>query len=60
MVHALKANPDTAKIVLYIFIAVFVLFMLIGLGTKRKMNTIMDNLKNSELRELIEDTSNEK
>lgn len=57
MVQALKANPDTARIVLYIFIAVFVLFMLLGLGTRRRMNTIMDNLKSSEFRELIDDTN---
>lgn len=59
MVQSLKANPDTAKIVLYVFIAVFVLFMLLGLGTRRRMNTIMNNLKSSEFKELIEDTSNE-
>jgi hypothetical protein len=60
MVQALKTNPDTSKIVLYILVAVFVLFMLIGFGTRRRMNNLMDNLKSSEFRELIEDTSDEK
>ncbi len=55
LVQALKAKPETARIMLYVLIAVFVLFMLIGLGAKRKASQFIDNFNSSEFKELMEE-----
>ncbi|MGE5418783.1 MAG: YIP1 family protein [Chloroflexota bacterium] len=55
LVQALKAKPETARIVLYVFIAIFVLFMLVGMGTRRKASQFMNNFNSSEFKELIEE-----
>jgi hypothetical protein len=54
LVQALKAKPETARILLYVLIAIFVLFMLVGLGARRKASQFMDTFNSSELKELIE------
>ncbi|HEX2967751.1 MAG TPA: Yip1 family protein [Bacteroidales bacterium] len=54
LVQALKAKPDTAKIVLYVLIAIFVIFTLAGLGAKRRANQILNDLNSSDFKELIE------
>lgn len=52
LVYALKASPETSKIVTYILIAIFVIFMLAGLGARRKLREFMnDNRGISELRQ---------
>lgn len=56
LVQALKAKPETARILLYVFIAIFVLFMLLGLGARRKANQFMENFNSSDFKELIEET----
>jgi hypothetical protein len=53
LIETLKATPETTKIVMYILIAIIVLFTLLGLGAKRKANQIMKEFDNSELKELI-------
>lgn len=45
LVQALKAQPSTAKVVMYVLIGIFVLFMLIGLGTKRKMQELKNTFE---------------
>jgi hypothetical protein len=55
LVEALKANPETTKIVTYVLIAIFVLFMLIGLGAKRKANQFMNEFNNSDMKEMMKD-----
>jgi len=55
LIEALKSKPETTKIVLYILIAIFVLFSFIGLGAKRTANKIMNDFDNSDLQELFKD-----
>ena len=55
MVEALKANPGTTKILTYILIALFVIFMFVGLGAKRTANNIMRDFNNSDIKELLKD-----
>ncbi|MCX6254692.1 MAG: Yip1 family protein [Bacteroidia bacterium] len=52
LVEALKSKPETTKIVLYVLIAIFVLFMLLGLGARRRANRFFNN---SEYKELLKD-----
>jgi len=54
LIETLKAKPETTKIVMYILIALFVIFSLAGLGAKRKANQMMNELNNSGLKEMIE------
>jgi hypothetical protein len=56
LVEALKAKPETSKIVMYILAALFVLFMIIGMGTRNKMNKYMNNFNNEDVKELMKDT----
>lgn len=55
LVEALKAKPETTKIVTYILIGIIVLFTLIGLGARKKANRFMNEFNNSDLKELMED-----
>jgi hypothetical protein len=54
LIESLKAKPETTKIVLYILIALIVIFTLLGLGAKRKANQLMNDLNSPELKELME------
>jgi hypothetical protein len=55
LVESLKSKPETTKIVMYVLIAIFVLFMLIGLGAKRTANRFMKEFNNSDLKEMMKD-----
>ncbi len=55
LTEALKAKPDTTKIVLYVLAALLVLFMIIGLGTKRKVNKFMDDFDTKDVKEMLKD-----
>jgi hypothetical protein len=55
LVEALKAKPETAKIVLYILIAIIVLMTLVGIGTKRRANQLMNEFNNSDMKEIMKD-----
>ncbi|HUX58976.1 MAG TPA: Yip1 family protein [Bacteroidales bacterium] len=55
LVEALKSNPGTTKVVSYILVALFVLFMLIGLGAKKAANSFMKDFNNSDVKELLKD-----
>lgn len=59
LVQALKAKPETARIVVYVLIALFVLFMLIGIGARRKASQFMDNFNSSEVQELLDEIPGE-
>jgi len=50
LVEALKANPGTTRIVMYVLIGLLVIFMLVGMGTRRRVSNM-----NSDLKELMED-----
>lgn len=51
LVEALKSNPETSKIIVYVLIVLFVLVMLIGLKAKKYMY----QLNNTSLNELPKD-----
>lgn len=59
LVQALKADAGTSKIVMYILAAVLVLFMIIGIGAKKKASRFMEDFNNKDLKELIEDAQKE-
>jgi hypothetical protein len=52
LVESLKAKPETAKIVMYILAALLVLFMLLGMSTRNKMNKYMNS---EDLKEMLKD-----
>lgn len=54
LVETLKAKPETTKIVMYILIAIFVIFSLVGLGAKRKASNLMKEFNNTDFKELME------
>lgn len=54
LVEALKTTPETTKIVTYVLIAVFVLFMLLGLGARRRARQFMNEFK-KESSEMMKD-----
>jgi hypothetical protein len=51
LIEALKSKPETTKILMYILIALIVLFTLVGV---RKTNQMMKGFDSSELKELME------
>jgi len=53
LVETLKAKPETTKIVMYILIAIFVIFSLVGLGAKRRANQFMNEFNSSEFKEMM-------
>jgi hypothetical protein len=55
LVEALKANPETSKIVSYIFIAIVLVFILVGIGAKRRANQYMNEFNNKDVKEKMED-----
>lgn len=57
LVEALKSKPETTKIVTYILIALFILFMLAGLGAKRAANKFMNDFNSSDVQELFKDSN---
>ena len=53
LIEALKSKPETAKIAMSFFIAVFVLFLFIyGLGVWKKTNQLLNEFKNTDFKEL--------
>ncbi len=54
LIESLKAKPETTKIVIYILIALFVLFSLIGLGARRRANQFMKEFNTSEFRVMMD------
>lgn len=53
LVQALKANPETSKIVTYVLIAIFAVFMLAGMGArKRLMHDFNKQYLNEMMREI--------
>jgi len=58
LVETLKAKPETTKIVMYILAALFVIFMIIGLGTRNRVNKYMEGFDNEDVKELMKDIEN--
>ena len=55
LVEALKSNPETTKIVSYVLVAIVVLFLLIGLGARRRANQFMKEFNNSDVKEMLKE-----
>ena len=60
LVEALKAKPESAKIVLYVLIALIVLFTLAGLSTRNRVNKLMKGYDTEEFRDLMKDLEQDK
>ena len=56
LVEALKSNPETTKIVSYVLVAIFVVFILIGLGARRRANQFMNEFNNNDVKEMMKDS----
>jgi len=59
LVEALKAKPQTAKILTIILAALMALFFLIGLGAKKTASKFLEEYDNKDLKELLEDIEKE-
>ena len=55
LIEALKTNPPTTKIVMYVLIAIFVIFMLVGIGTRNRANRFMNEFNKSDTKEMMKD-----
>lgn len=55
LIETLKAKPETTKIVMYILIAIIVLFSLVGLGAKRRTSQFMNEFNSSEFKEMMKE-----
>lgn len=58
LVQALKANPETSRIVSYVFVAIIVVFMLVGFGARRRANEFMKGFNNSDVSQVITEMPN--
>jgi hypothetical protein len=56
LTEALKANPATTKIVMYVLAALLVIFTIAGLGTRNRVNKYMNDINQSDLKEILKDT----
>ena len=56
LVEALKANPETAKIVSYILIAIVVIFTLVGFGARKRARQFMDEFNSKDVKEMLKDS----
>jgi hypothetical protein len=59
LTEALKSNPGTTKILMYILVALFVIFMIVGLGAKKKANEFMKEFNNTDFKEMMKDIPEE-
>lgn len=59
LVEALKAKQETTKIVMYVLAAIFVLFMLVGLSGRRRVDKLMKEFNNSDFKEQLKDLPKE-
>lgn len=55
LTESLKANPATAKIVMYVLAALLVIFTIAGFGTRNRMNKYMNDINQSDLQEILKD-----
>jgi hypothetical protein len=59
LIEALKTNPGTTKILIYIMVALFVIFTLVGLSAKKKANEFMKEFNNTDFKEMMKDLPTE-
>ena len=58
LIQALKAKPETTRIVMYVLAALIALIMIAGMGTRKRMNKFMDEFKNEDLKEMMKENEN--
>lgn len=56
LIEALKSNSETTKIVSYVLVAIFVVFMLIGFGARKRANQFMNDFNNKDVKEMLKDS----
>ncbi len=49
LIESLKANKETTRIVMYVLIAIIVLFLLVGLGARKRARMIMREFNSTEI-----------
>jgi len=55
LVETLKAKAETSKLVMYILAGLLVLFMLLGMGARNRVNRMMNDYNNEDLQEMIDE-----
>jgi hypothetical protein len=55
LTESLKANPASAKIVVYVLAALLVIFTIAGFGTRNRINRYMNDMNQSDLQEILKD-----
>jgi hypothetical protein len=50
LIESLKSKPETTKIVMYIIIALIVIFSIVGLGAKKRANEFMKEFNTTEFK----------
>jgi hypothetical protein len=56
LTESLKANAATTRIVMYVLAAVLVIIMIAGIGTRNKVNKLMNDFDQGDLKEMMKDT----
>ena len=56
LTEALKANPATTKIVMYVLAALLVIAMIAGLSTQKRLNKYMNDFNQEDLQEMLKDS----
>jgi len=59
LVEALKAKPETSKVIMYVLIALLALVFVFGLGAKKRASKFMNEFNNRDLQELLEDAKDQ-
>lgn len=55
LTQALKANPATSKIVMYVLAALLVIFMITGLTAQKRLNKYMNDFSQEDFQEMLKD-----
>jgi hypothetical protein len=56
LTEALKTNPVTTRIIMYVLVAILVIFMIAGLGATRRMNKYLNDYDKGDLKEMMKDS----
>lgn len=55
LIYALKAAPETSRIVVLIITAIFVLVTLLGIGARKRAREFMKEFDNKDVKEMLKD-----
>lgn len=56
LTETLKANPATTRIVMYVLAIILVIVMIAGLGASKRMDKLMNDFDQEDLKEMMKDT----